>query len=190
MNVLRQLAMEFAPWIIFSLLPGDTMENLGIALIGGLVSTVLLNYGGIRKRYLFPVTTLAFFVVTCIAVILFHNVLVAGLLGVLAYGTLSALSWGSLAAGHPFTIDYAKDELSEKEMKTPSFLSINRTLTIVWAVTLTIGLGEMVFEYVNPTPPGLLQMLIPWASFAAGIAFTLWYPGYAIARETVQPGSA
>lgn len=190
MNILQQLAAEFAPWIIFSLLPGDTMEELGIALVAGLVLTVALNYGGIRKGYLFPVTTLAFFVVMCVAVIILRSVPVAGLLGILSYGTLAGLSWGSLLAGRPFTMDYAGDDVSEEERKTPEYLSINRILTGVWAITLTVGLGEMVFECVSPTPPGLLQMFIPWASFAAGIAFTLWYPGYAVARETMQPGSS
>ncbi len=190
MNILQQLAAEFAPWILFSILPGSTMEELGIALLAGLVSTVVLNFGGIRKRYLFPVTTLAFFVVMCIAVIGLQSTLIAGCLGILSYGTLAALSWGSLLVGHPFTVDYAGDFVDEEERNSPEFMPVNQILTGVWAITLTVGLAEMVFEYVNPTPPGLLQMLIPWGSFVVGIAFTLWYPAYVTARETASAGGS
>ncbi|MDN7024333.1 hypothetical protein FGU65_05410 [Methanoculleus sp. FWC-SCC1] len=201
MNILKQLAAEFAPWISFCLLPGDTMEELGIALIAGLVSTVVLNFNGIRKRYLFPVTTLVFFVVMCIAVIGLQSVPVAGFLGILAYGTLAALSWGSLLAGRPFTMDYAGEDVSEEGRKMPEYLSINRILTGVWAITLTVGLGEMVFEYGSPTPPGLLQMFIPWASFVvgwplrSGIPGTRWHgrrrlPVAASDEEGNHPGTA
>jgi hypothetical protein len=181
MNAL-QLVLAFVPWISFGLLAGETMESLSIALFAGLILTVVLGYKGIRKGYLFPVVSLGFFVVTSVLVVLFHNVVVATYLGMLAYGTLSVLAWGSIIARHPFTIDYARESVSEERRNTPLFYSVNLTLTTVWAVLLTIDLGMAGLKKVIHGW-GLLLTIIPWVCLASGIVFTLWYPGYARARS-------
>lgn len=177
------LLTAFVPWILFGLISGPTMESLTLALFVGLLSAIILGYHTLRKMYILPVATVVFFVIMIVAIVVFRNVTIAEFAGVLSYGWLAAVIWGSLIFSHPFTLDYSRESVDPERRKTRGFMRINEVLTATWGCLLSINLGVMVLSKLEPATAGVITKIIPWALLVLGIIFTIWYPGFARARE-------
>jgi hypothetical protein len=88
------------------------------------------------------------------------------------------ISLGSMLARHPFTLQYALEEVPAQTAGMPGFLRANYIITAAWAgAALLMMASNIVLLYV----PGLPI----WSSLAVAIAarnsalyFTKWYPEY------------
>jgi hypothetical protein len=93
-------------------------------------------------------------------------------------GALGIIALGSIVFGHPFTVDYAKEQAPPQAWHTAAFKRINLVLTSVWTVVFLVcaALG-LVAETVGPK--GLrdwLNWYIPIVLIFLGFRFTRWYP--------------
>jgi hypothetical protein len=90
---------------------------------------------------------------------------------------LAAIVLGSLAFD-PFTAQYARDDVPEELWHTPTFVHINRTLTLLWgAVFIVFALCSLVGERSDSTDTNaIFQWVIPIAVLVVAIKFTKAYP--------------
>ena len=93
-------------------------------------------------------------------------------------GALGIIALGSIVFGHPFTVDYAKEEAPPETWHTAAFKRINLVLTSVWTVVfLVCGALGLIAQTVGPK--GLrdwLNWYIPIVLIFIAFRFTKWYP--------------
>ncbi len=93
-------------------------------------------------------------------------------------GALGIIALGSIVFGHPFTVDYAKEEAPPEAWHTAAFKRINLVLTSVWTVVfLVCGALGLIAQTVGPK--GLrdwLNWYIPIVLIFIAFRFTKWYP--------------
>ena len=82
----------------------------------------------------------------------------------------------SMAAGQPFTLQYARDQVAPEFWDRPEFIRTNYVITGVWALAFAvIVLAELALLYV----PGLPQsagIIVIVLALVAAVKFTGWYP--------------
>jgi hypothetical protein len=93
-------------------------------------------------------------------------------------GALGIIALGSIVFGHPFTVDYAREQVPPQAWHTAVFKRINLVLTSVWTVVFLVcaALG-LIAQTVGPK--GLrdwLNWYIPIVLIFLGFRFTRWYP--------------
>jgi hypothetical protein len=89
---------------------------------------------------------------------------------------LSAVVLASMVAGRPFTLQYAREQVSPQLWNRPEFIQTNYVITGVWALAFFVMvLAEMALLYVPGLPPraGVVVMIL---TLVGAVKFTGWYP--------------
>jgi hypothetical protein len=90
----------------------------------------------------------------------------------------------SLAIGRPFTLQYAREQVPKELWATPSFVSANRLITLVWAAAFAVLVAtDGAAEYL-PSVPVWIDVAGSIAAFGGAVGFTIWYP--AMLRRRAQ----
>jgi hypothetical protein len=91
-------------------------------------------------------------------------------------GGLLAITLVSLAIDRPFTLQYARERVPQQYWGLPIFLSTNRIITGVWAVTFAIHVAaDAAAEYVSVIPIWL-DVVVSIAAFVGAVVFSRRYP--------------
>lgn len=140
---------------------------------------------------LLDVATVVFFAALTIAAIVTSRHDVAELdkySQAISSGALGVIALGSIIFGHPFTVDYAKEEAPPEAWHTAAFKRINLVLTSVWTVVfLVCGALGLIAETVGPK--GLrdwLNWYIPIVLIFIAFRFTKWYPQQVREQQSLQ----
>ena len=182
MNVIK-LLLAFAPWIIFGLIAGQSFFSLEIAIIISLTITVFLGYKQMQKRYILPWVTFLFFMLIFIVIVLMKNMWVASHVGILSYGTLTAVTWGFLLIGHPFTLQYAKEEVDKGLWNNKTFIRSNQIITAFWGVIFLVDLGINYYKFNHRGVGGWSFEVAGWILILIGLLFTVEYTKYVRKRR-------
>ncbi|GEL44719.1 hypothetical protein MEX01_53100 [Methylorubrum extorquens] len=79
----------------------------------------------------------------------------------------------SLAFGEPFTLQYARETTPPEFWGSPKFLSVNRTITLVWAGAFAVlVLADLAMVYV-PAIPRRLDILATVLALVGAYIFTV-----------------
>jgi hypothetical protein len=94
---------------------------------------------------------------------------------------------GSMLVRHPFTLQYALEEVPTEIAAMPGFLRANYIITGVWTVAmLAMMLGNVAMLYV-PGLPIWLSLAVAFAARNSAVYFTKWYPAYRKAKHSAPP---
>ncbi|MGY3489154.1 hypothetical protein ACVW1C_007037 [Bradyrhizobium sp. USDA 4011] len=100
------------------------------------------------------------------------------------------VSLTSIVIGHPFTRQYALEQVDAETAKLPGFITANYLITGAWtAATLLMMIGNIAVLYV-PALPLWTGLLIAFAARNAAVCFTRWYPQYRAAKDGAPPAGA
>ncbi|MHC2252262.1 intracellular septation protein A [Bradyrhizobium embrapense] len=100
------------------------------------------------------------------------------------------VSFSSILIGHPFTRQYALEQVNAEIARQPGFLYANYLITAAWtAATLLMLIGNIAVLYV-PALPLWTGLLIAFAARNAAVCFTRWYPQYRAAKYGTPPAGA
>ncbi|GKQ53170.1 hypothetical protein [Bradyrhizobium sp. Ce-3] len=100
------------------------------------------------------------------------------------------VSLGSIMIGHPFTRQYAVEQVDAEIAKLPGFIHANYLITGAWtAATLLMLVGNVAVLYV-PALPLWTGLLIAFAARNAAVCFTRWYPHHRAAKYGAPPAGA
>jgi hypothetical protein len=106
-----KLLLGFAPWLSFLIIAQGSLLRLKIGLIVALALSFVMGVAKLHRGLILWVG-LAFFSSATIAVVGFNNLWVAKYMGILANGALALGTWLTLVLKRPFTLDYAKQQLT------------------------------------------------------------------------------
>ena len=198
----------FIPWILFWVVGGpSTWETAAIAALAAAVLVLALSVdlgplaartapgAGPRQRLdlshlkLLDVATVAFFAALTVAGIVTSRPDAAVLdryAQTISSGALGIIALVSILAGHPFTVDYAREQAPPQYWHTPLFRRINQVLTGAWAAVFLIC-AALGFWAQQTGVKGLrdwLNWYIPIALIFLAFRFTSWYP------DQVRPAPA
>jgi hypothetical protein len=87
----------------------------------------------------------------------------------------------SIALGHPFTEQYARQDVPEEQWHTPLFKRMMLTMSLVWAMIFAVMAVLGLIAQSGITGAGsskLLNWYIPIALVIVGFKFNSWYPAY------------
>lgn len=171
------ILLSFSPFIVFAILMRTTTASIAL-FAGAAVALALVireMIGGKSIKVLEAGTAILF-----------------GALG--AYVSLSPAAWSilgvrlavdagllaivliSIAIRLPFTLQYAREQVSPEIAAMPMFLAINTTITWAWAAAFAVlVIADIIMLYVPDVPLWVGIALTVGALYGA-IKFTKWYP--------------
>ena len=82
----------------------------------------------------------------------------------------------SMALRRPFTLQYAREQVSREFWGSPEFARTNYVITGVWALAFAVMVGaDLVLLYATDLPPrvGIIATIL---AIVGAIKFTAWYP--------------
>ncbi len=172
------ILLAFAPFIAFALLDRIVGPTEALAA-GATVSAVLIVRDLVGPRRSVKVLEIGTFVLFA---------------GLALYTVLSGATWSvigvrlcvdaglllvvlaSMAAGRPFTLQYARDQVAPEFWNRPEFIRTNYIVTGAWALAFAVMvLAELALLYVPGLPPraGIVAIIL---ALVGAVKFTGWYP--------------
>lgn len=151
----------------------------------------------LRHIKLLDVATVVFFLALTIASVVTSRHDVAELdrySQAISSGALALIAFGSILAGHPFTVDYAKEEAPPQVWHTALFRRISLVLSAAWAVVFAVCavLGWVAQQGAAKGVRDWLNWYIPIILIFLAFRFTKWYPDQVrtAGQQSDQAGAA
>lgn len=176
--MLKEVIQSFLPWILYFILAGNTQQQLSVAIIVAAILSIIFEIRGLKKGFVLSWGTLLFFIFMFITVVLFKNSWIAKNSWIFSNGALASIAWISILIRRPFTIQYAKEQVSKDKWQHPLFLKINYLLTTAWGLIFLINLGLHLIRIYYPSFTGLGYEVISYIPSLFGIWFTAWFPNW------------
>lgn len=168
----KNLIMGFIPWILYYIFVGANRIEMGIAIIVGLISFAFTGLTSLKKGFIFNWATLLFFLFMLVNVIWLNNNWISEHTFFISNAMLAVITWGSIIVGVPFTIQYAKQQVSPAKWKNPVFIYINQVITIAWGITFTLSAASC---YADSS---IISWLVPEIPLIFTILLTLYFPNW------------
>lgn len=134
-----RIIFGFVPWFTFYSINNNSPRSIYIAGIIAIALVIALDKKELRNKFILPWGTIIFFVLLSaiakfdmFAPIMKHSLILANI-------GLPLIMWVSILVDRPFTLQYAKLEVDKVYWKSPLFLKTNRTISLAWAVLMTIS---------------------------------------------------
>lgn len=177
--MLKEVIQSFLPWILFFILAGQTQQQLDFAIIAAAVSSIVFEFKSLKKGFVLSWGTLIFFIFMFVAVVLLKNQWIEKFSWIFSNGALVIIAWVSIIIRKPFTIQYAKKQVSQDKWQHPLFLKINYLLTMVWGLIFLTGIGLHIMRIYYPIfISGLYYEIISYVPSMFGIWFTSRFPDW------------
>lgn len=101
-------------------------------------------------------------------------------------GGLLAIVLISLAVRQPFTLQYAREQVSRELWNTPAFVRTNHIITAVWAAAFAVMVAADLMMLFLPTLPAVAAIVVTIAALWGAARFTSWYPEHVRAKPDQQ----
>ncbi|MEJ0018085.1 MAG: hypothetical protein WDN25_16250 [Acetobacteraceae bacterium] len=170
--------LAFAPFIVFALF--DRLVDATIGLIAGAaVSAALLVRDWVTPGRSPKILEIGSF-------ILFGGLALYASFGDPTWSIVGVRLWvdsglllivlASLAVRRPFTLQYAREQVSPDLWNSPEFVRTNDVITAVWALAFAVlVIADLVLLYV-PEVPTRVGIIVTILAIVGAIKFTGWYP--------------
>jgi hypothetical protein len=172
------ILVAFSPFLVFALV--DRLFGSTEGLIAGAVTSgaLLLRDWISRHRSLkiLEVGTLCLFsVLSLYALLASPTWSIVGVRLCVDTGLLMIVLI-SIAVRRPFTVQYAREQVSQELWNTPQFIHINYAITTVWAAAfLVMVITDLIMLYL-PAVPLSVGVLVTIAALLLAVKFSVWYP--------------
>jgi hypothetical protein len=179
-----QMLLAFVPFVVFALLTRVTGVDLSLwaaaAVSLGLVVRDRVAAGGSIK-VLEAGTVLLFGSLALYTTLTQAQWSIVGVRIVVDVGLL-AIIVASMAFRRPFTLQYARQQVSAEVQNSPLFWHVNYTITAVWAAAMAVVVAvDLALECV-PDMPLWIGTLVLVAALYGAFYFTRWYPAHRTRR--------
>ncbi|MEN6443822.1 MAG: hypothetical protein WC391_10175 [Methanoregula sp.] len=181
----------FLPLIVYGVLAGSSVSSVIIALCAAAIVTVLAGFADLKKGMILAWTNLVLFCSLFVATGLLGMTGIIPGMGIIIYAVLAAVTFGSIVGRMPFTLQYAREMVDRALWDNPAFVRVNILMTGVWGGVFSINLLLDCIALAEPELARGVILPVTYVVLAAGIIFTIWYPGH-IQKKHLQvpaPGS-
>ncbi len=90
----------------------------------------------------------------------------------------------SIAVRQPFTLQYAREQVSRELWNRPEFVRTNYLITAVWAAAFALMVAADLMMLYVPSLPTFVAIIVTVLAIWGAARFTSWYPK----RELVKHG--
>ncbi|MCX7123861.1 MAG: hypothetical protein NTV32_09440 [Gammaproteobacteria bacterium] len=174
LNILK----GFLPWILFSVLYGNTPGQFEIALWIALISTVILDRSSFKEGNILSWVSLVYFLLLLVSCYYFPSPWLQANMWVVSNGVLASMAFGSCLAKQPFTYQYAKKQVPKAHWNSSLFIQINTILTYIWGVifllTALIDWVHVHHAHMNT----VLFLILNNLGWFVGMAISKKFPPY------------
>lgn len=180
------ILLAFAPFIVFALVDRFVGPTEGL-VAGALVSIALLVRDWMTPGRVPKILEIG-------TALLFSGLTLYALLGQATWSVIGVrlcvdaglllIVLVSIAVGHPFTLQYAREQVAPEFWNSSEFVRTNYVITAVWALAFTVMvIAELALLYVPGMPPriGIIAAIL---ALIGAVKFTGWYPERVKARTT------
>ena len=181
MHIFKML-LVFAPWLAFLIIGQGSIFRLKIALVVGLLLSIVWGVARIHRGIILLVG-LVFFALATVSVVAFENMWTIRFLGVLANGALALGTWIGVCLGKPFTLDYAREHADPSLWRAPEFIRSNTIVTSVWGAAFTANTVLAWGKTRHALVSDLAYEVLSYALLLGALAFTSWYTKRVRARR-------
>lgn len=178
------ILLGFAPFIVFAALSRLSVDlalwmALAVAFVVGIrdfAHTRLLRVLDVGSLVLFALLALyTGFIEPGLSIEAVRLVIDAGLLGIALV---------SMLLGHPFTLEYAREQVPAEYWDAPLFLRTNYIIAGVWALAFAAMTAADAAATFNASFPLALDVAASLAALTLALAFTARYPAHVRARAS------
>jgi hypothetical protein len=183
-----QIILGFAPFIAFALLTRVTGVDASLWAAAAIAAALAARgrFAG-RSIKILEAGTIVLFGILALYVTVTPSEWSLPLVRVVVDSGLLAIVLISMAVRQPFTLQYAREQVSPKVQASAAFLRVNYVITAAWALALAIGvLADLAMEYA-PGLPLWLDIAVLVAALFGAARFTQWYPAHV--RKVWDAGS-
>jgi hypothetical protein len=176
----------FAPWIVYAIIAGDSASSKRWGALAALAVTVVVlvqqhRRGAEADALIIEIGSGVFFVALVTLAFLAPQSGLLSYSAALSSTALGVIAWGSLAIRRPFTLGIARQTTPRELWAEPMFLRVNVIITLVWAVSFT--LGAALLAVIVASGGGVVARVVAQvAAFVIPMVFTVRYAAIAQAR--------
>lgn len=172
-----QIILAFAPFIVFALLTRVTGLDMSLWAAAAVAAALAARgrFAGHSIKIL-DVGTIVLFGVLALYVTVTPSHWSLPFVRIVVDSGLLAIVLISMAVRQPFTLQYAREQVSPEVQASAAFFRVNYVITAAWATALAIVvLADLAMEYV-PGLPIWLDVIVLIAALFGAVRFTAWYP--------------
>jgi len=100
------------------------------------------------------------------------------------------VSLSSILFGHPFTLQYAVEQVDAATAQLPGFKQANDLITWAWTGAALLMMAGNIALLTMPDLPLWSGLLVAFAARNSAVCFTRWYPQYRKAKYGTPPANA
>jgi hypothetical protein len=96
----------------------------------------------------------------------------------------------SIAVRQPFTLQYAREQVSREFWNTPAFVRTNYIITAAWAAAFALMVAADLMVLYVPSLPTFVAIIVTILALWGAARFTSWYPKRELvkaARQSPEP---
>jgi hypothetical protein len=168
--------LGFVPWLLFAVI--SRRDTPQAAVVVGLVAAIAVSLPGVLRGRpkILELGTIAFFVIFGVIVLVVDpgfNDFLTRYARAIATAGLALIAFGSLASGHPFTEQYAREQVDRPVWGTETFRLLNRRFTALWgAVFLAMACSHVVAGAIDTRrAETIFNWVIPIALVVAAVRY-------------------
>ncbi len=172
------IVLAFAPFVVFALI--DRLMGSTAGLVAGVIaSAVLLIRDRLtpgRSPKILEIGTFVLFGGLALYAVIFNPTWSVIGVRLCVDSGLLLIVLASMAARRPFTLQYAREQVSADLWESPAFIRTNYVITAAWAVAFAVMIvAELALLYLPDLPPraGMVAIIL---ALVGAIKFTSWYP--------------
>ena len=176
------LFQTFIPWILYFILAGSNYVADETAAIAAFVAAIIFTWQALRKKFILEWATVIYFAFLSVMYLSPLRDWLIHYAYLLSNIVLSLIMWGTIIIKRPFTMQYAREETEEILWETPLFKQINYSISVVWAMALSIMAIGNILQISHIIASNKIADIIQVASLIIAIWFTKvfpdWYQGF------------
>jgi len=168
--------LGFAPFILFVLL---AIVSVDLALWTALAAAFAIgirDFARTRILRLLDVTGIVLFAVLALYTGFIEPGLSMPTVRLAVDGGFLLVAVVSVARRNPFTLDYAREQVSRELWLTPRFIRTNFVIAAVWTLALAAMTGADAATTFNARFPAALDVAVSLAALAIAIVITARFP--------------
>lgn len=175
---MKNAITSFLPWILYFLVKSSCPVQTGAAILLAGLTTILFDFNSLKRGFILSWGSLLFFSFMFVGITIFDNEWIFQHNSILSNACLAGISWLSILIRKPFTIQYARLQVSEDKWQHPLFLRINYILSGVWGMIFLFSCAVHVLTlYSSNISPWIDELIVNTAAIL-GILFTVKFPNW------------
>jgi len=170
------------PWIVYLIFTSAAHLSFLAAAAFSLITLLLFNLSAFIKGHVLVWGSFIVFIMLFAEAVLEGNQTFEQHTLFIASSALALIAWVSLIINKPVMADFSREHVPAMHWESPTFIGINRWLTVSWAIMFTLLSLFAVSFYVDMVTNTMLVDIVSGVVVLATLWFNQWFPDWYQAR--------